>query len=153
MDDHEKETCDWVSLECRYECGGRISRRRIAEHEENECPQRPMDVKMESLMKKMEQRHMAEIATVREEMEKKDQAYTADMNELKHSLKECLAMQESRIKQWVKEEVEFQQNTTESVLEHTGFSKMLPRSSSDSKHPKKIMRNRIAYDKNCLTSS
>ena len=123
LNDHERETCEWVSLECRYECGGRIPRRRLAAHEQDECPQRPMDVKMESFMRKMEQRHIAEIvaireemeekdkvhtaeiAAVREEMEEKDIVHTAEMDELEHSLKERLAVQEEKMKEWVKGEI------------------------------------------------
>ena len=98
MNDHEKEQCERALVQCCYDCGGRIPRCRLEEHEQDESPQRPMDVKMESLMRKMEQRHIAEIAAVRKEfkreMENKDKAHNVEMDELKQSLKKCLAVQE-----------------------------------------------------------
>ena len=98
LNDHEKEQCERSLVKCCYNCGGRIPRCRLAKHEQEECPQRPMDMKMECLMRKMEQRHMADMAAVREEfkreMEKKDKAHNAEMDVLKQSLKKCLAVQE-----------------------------------------------------------
>ena len=50
----------------QYHCGERLPRRQLAEHEQDVCPQRPVDVKLESFMRKMEERHMREMAAVRE---------------------------------------------------------------------------------------
>ena len=68
MTTRERSASAWALVECHYKCDERIPRRQLTEHEQDECPQRPMDVKMESLVRKVEQRHFAEIATVREEM-------------------------------------------------------------------------------------
>ena len=72
LNDHEKDECGWALVECCYECGGRIPRCRLTEHEQDQCPQRPMDVKMENLLRKMEQRCMEEVAALREEIKEKD---------------------------------------------------------------------------------
>ena len=65
---HEREECEWAVVRCSYQCGARLSRRLMAKHEHEECPQRPMDVKLEHFMKKMEQRHQREMAELKKEM-------------------------------------------------------------------------------------
>ena len=67
LDHHEREECVWALVVCRYHCGERVPRRQLAEHEQDVCSQRPVDVKLESFMRKMEERHMREIAAVRED--------------------------------------------------------------------------------------
>ena len=66
---HEMDECEWALVECRYSCGERVSRRLLAEHEQDACEQRPMNVKLESIARKMEQRHKTEMATVRGDRE------------------------------------------------------------------------------------
>ena len=61
MSKHEKIEC-WLTLvECRYSCGERIPRSQLAEHEQDMCEQRPMNVKLESIVTKMEERLMREM--------------------------------------------------------------------------------------------
>ena len=67
LSDHEREECVWALVECGYHCGERLPRRQLAEHEQELCPQRPVDVKLESFMRKTEERHMREMAAVRED--------------------------------------------------------------------------------------
>ena len=66
---HEREECEWAVVGCSYQCGAHLPRRLMAEHEHEECPQRPMDVKLESFMKKTEERHQREMAEQNKEME------------------------------------------------------------------------------------
>ena len=73
LSNHEREECVWALVECGYHCGERLPRRQLAEHEQDVCPQRPVDVKLESFMRKMEERHMKEMAAVREELERMKQ--------------------------------------------------------------------------------
>ena len=98
LSDHEREECVWALVECGYHCGERLPRRQLAEHEQELCPQRPVDVKLESFMRKMEERHMREMAAVREELEMIKQ----QMNELKEE-KENYRRELERIKQHVEE--------------------------------------------------
>ena len=90
LKDHEKE-CEWAILDCRYGCGERIPRRRLAEHEQNECPKQPIEVKVDILVRKMEQRFKGEIAAVREEfrqeIEAKGRAHRTGMATVKEELK------------------------------------------------------------------
>ena len=76
-------------VECRFHCGERVFRSQLAEHEQDMCPQRPMDVKLESFMRKIEAKlateknhhekelaalrkdHKSEIASLGEKMERK----------------------------------------------------------------------------------
>ena len=67
LSNHEREECVWALVECGYHCGERLPRRQLAEHEQDVCPQRPVDIKLESFMRKMDERHMREMATVRED--------------------------------------------------------------------------------------
>ena len=58
---HEREECGWAVVGCSYQCGAHLPRRLMAEHEHDMCPQRPMDVKLDSFMKRMEERHEREM--------------------------------------------------------------------------------------------
>ena len=105
LDYRERGDCMWALVECRYSCGELVPRRQLVEHERDLCPQRPVDVKLESFMKKMEaqltierNRHEQEMAATREEfakalheereshrkeIESKEKSHTAEMEELK----------------------------------------------------------------------
>ena len=61
------EECGWALVKCCYECGVCVPRPQLVEHELHLCPKRPVDVKLESAMTKMEERHKREMDTVREE--------------------------------------------------------------------------------------
>ena len=58
---HEREECEWAVVECSYQCGAHLPRRLMAEHEQDLCPQRPMDSRLENFMKRMEERHEREM--------------------------------------------------------------------------------------------
>ena len=45
--------CGYVEVECVYKCGGSFQRRFIQEHEEEFCPNRPVEVQMSSSLKKI----------------------------------------------------------------------------------------------------
>ena len=57
---HEREECGWAVVECSYQCGAHLPRRLMDEHQRDECPQRPVDMKLESFMKRMEIKLMSE---------------------------------------------------------------------------------------------
>ena len=101
---HEREECRWAVVECSYQCGAHLSRRLMDEHQRDECPQRPMDVKLERFMKKMEVHHEREmikmetrltamdtrLVTERErherEMRKMKEEHKREMAELKENM-------------------------------------------------------------------
>ena len=93
LDHHEREECMCALVECRYSCGERVPRRQLVEHEDDLCPQRPVDVKLESFMMKMEaqltierSRHEQEMAAMRKEIESKEKSHTIEMEKLKQKL-------------------------------------------------------------------
>ena len=67
LDRHEREECGRGMVECSYQCGVRLPRRLMAEHQREMCPRRPMNSKIEVLLQKMEERHKREMAVLREE--------------------------------------------------------------------------------------
>ena len=69
MSRHEKDECQWGSVECRYKCGEYIVRHQLTEHEQKSCKQRPIDVKMETLIHEMEERYKKEKASSKAEFE------------------------------------------------------------------------------------
>ena len=96
LENHEREGCGWAFFQCRY-CGGRVLRRQLVVHEHEECPQRPMDVKLKIFVRKMEveltsekEHYKREISGVREEMEQQKKEYEAKMKQLEQSLQRKL---------------------------------------------------------------
>ena len=81
----------WALAGCRYHCGERVPRCQLAEHEQDVCPQRPVDVKLESFTRKMEERHMREIAAVKE-------SHRKEMVEKEQMMERKLAEQDRKIK-------------------------------------------------------
>ena len=71
LEHHQMEECGWVLVKCCYECGVCVPRPQLVEHELHLCPKRPVDVKLESAMTKMEERHKREMDTVKEEFRSK----------------------------------------------------------------------------------
>ena len=68
-----REECGWTEVQCSYQCGVLVPRHQLAEHERNVCPQRPMDIKVECSLTKLEaewktekERHEREIRELKE---------------------------------------------------------------------------------------
>lgn len=106
---HEEEECEFAILQCRYGCGQLIPRLQLREHEDDVCPQRPVDVKLERVIAKMEvmlttqkDRHEKEMHAMEERhkkaMARKDESHHAEINELKQLLDRKLLEQEKKIK-------------------------------------------------------
>ena len=92
---HEREECEWAVVECSYQCGAHLPRRLMAEHEQDLCPQRPMDVKLDREMRKMETRLTAmetRLMTERErherEMSKMEREYKREIAAVKSKMSE-----------------------------------------------------------------
>ena len=107
LDYHEREECMCALVECRYSCGVCVPRRQLVEHERDLCPQRPVDVKLESFMRKMEAQltiernncHEQEMAAIRrvlheereshgQEMASKEMSHSTEIEKLKQELME-----------------------------------------------------------------
>ena len=87
LEEHVKEDCEWALVQCRYQCGGRIPRHQLAVHEVDECLHRPVDIKLESFVRKMEECHKREMAAVRKQMEQQKKEYEAKMEQLQQLMK------------------------------------------------------------------
>ena len=114
LDHHEREECGWAVVECSYQCGAHLPRRLMAEHKHDECSQRPMDIKLEWFMKSMEtkltterERHVREVAAVREEFKntltEERETHNKEMEELKQLLAEQKRETESKMAEQRKE--------------------------------------------------
>ena len=86
LEQHQREECGWAVVECSYQCGAHLPRRLMDEHELGLCPQRPMDVKLEWIMKSMETKMMNE----RERLEK-------DMNVMREEHKKEMEVMEQML--------------------------------------------------------
>ena len=88
LEQHQRDECGWAVVECSYQCGAHLPRRLMDEHEHGLCPQRPMDGKLEWIIKSMEtkltnerDRHESDMAAMRE-------AHNKQMEEVKQMLAE-----------------------------------------------------------------
>ena len=70
-------------MECSYQCGAQFPHRLMDEHQRDECPLRPMDVKLESFMKRMETKLMTERERHEREMKKMEDKYRSEIVAMK----------------------------------------------------------------------
>ena len=129
---HEREECEWAVVECSYQCGAhQLPRRQMAKHEQDLCPQRPMDVKLDREMRKMETKLTAMetiLVTEREqhkrEMSKMEKDHRRDMAAMKieinkqheRELAEHKEEMESKMAEQKKEVAELKVTITSSTL-------------------------------------
>ena len=97
---HEREECGWAVVECSYQCGAHLPRRLMDEHQRDECPQRPVDVKLESFMKRMEERHEREMKEMEEKQRSEIVALKSEMTESdkRHELELAKQRKETKVK-------------------------------------------------------
>ena len=112
---HEREKCGWAMVDCSNQCGTHLPRRLMDEHEHETCPQRPIDVKFESFVRKMEtklsnerERHERELSAVKEELKREREAHTIEINKLKEFMETKIAEQ--------KKELEYKMVLLESMI-------------------------------------
>ena len=79
--------CDFVMVECPYQCGAQLQRRLLHEHEVEICPKRPIEMQVASLMWKFET-ITVENQQLRQELEKMQKMHTEEMNQVKQELNE-----------------------------------------------------------------
>ena len=49
----DSKGCDYVVVACTYQCGTQLQRCLLSEHEMNECPRRPVEMQISSLVQKL----------------------------------------------------------------------------------------------------
>ena len=94
---HEREECGWAVVECSYQCGAHLPRRLMEKHEHDVCPQRPMDVKLETFMKKMEERHQREKKEMDSKMAEQKKEMRRKMAEQKKEMESKMANQKKEM--------------------------------------------------------
>ena len=80
---HEREECGWAVVECSYQCGAHLPRRLMDEHQHDGCPQRPVDVKFENFVKRMEERHESDMKKMETRLLTERERHEREMAELK----------------------------------------------------------------------
>ena len=90
--------CQFVEVSCRWECGLKLPREKIGEHEEDECPLRPYEVKMKRAIDKMEARigklelvcenQKKEIGHLKDELKEEQERHEKEKKELKERMDE-----------------------------------------------------------------
>ena len=102
---HESEECWWAVVECSNHCGARLPRRLIYEHKYDTCPQRPVDVKLESFMRRIEaklsterERHDRELSAVKEDLRREREAHAIEIDKLKEFMEAKIAEQKREAK-------------------------------------------------------
>ena len=123
---HEREECGWAMVECRNQCGTHLPRRLMDEHVHETCPQRPIDVKLESFVRKMEtklsnerERHERELSAVKEELKREREAHTIEINKLKEFMETKLGVQKIETDFKIaeqKKEIEYKMVLLESMI-------------------------------------
>ena len=80
---HEREECGWAVVECSYQCGAHLPHRLMDEHQRDGCPQRPVDVKFENFVKRMEERHESDMKKMETRLLTERERHEREMAELK----------------------------------------------------------------------
>ena len=77
--------CDFVMVECVYQCGTQLQRRLIQEHEMEICPKRPIEMQVATLMKKFEA-VITENQVLKQELDETKKIHQEGMVEVKQEL-------------------------------------------------------------------
>ena len=77
---NHRANCDFVHEACRYQCGQSFPRRRLSKHERDECPQRPQDMKTQSLVRKLEKKFAKRITQLEADVKLHEETYKAAMD-------------------------------------------------------------------------
>ena len=89
--------CNYVEVECRYQCGGCFRRQFLLEHELESCPKRPVEVLISSTMRKLEA-SLVENQSLREEISRLKNIQMEQSKKLNVTLAECKSLKASNEK-------------------------------------------------------
>ena len=99
---HMTETCDWAEVSCRY-CDQKVFHCRRTNHEEEECPQRPAKLKMDSLRRTVELRLISEMGSLKQELKRemdiRSKGHTAEVLELGREMDSKAYVADHKIKE------------------------------------------------------
>ena len=115
LEHHQMEECGWVLVKCRYECGACVPRPQLVEHELHLCPKR-VNVKLQSAMTKLEERHKREMDAVKEEFRSKIIALKEDFQrEIERKNKEIAAVKKEFSREMEKNNVDMKEKFDQKI--------------------------------------
>ena len=86
---HFTNKCQYVEEVCRYGCGGNYPRFLLLTHEQDECPERPVEMKMATFTKQimekvctLETKHEREIINLNKKLTDQEERHKMEKNEL-----------------------------------------------------------------------
>ena len=89
-DRHCSSTCQYEEAVCQYGCGGSYSRFMLNKHEQDECPERPIDMKMATFTRQMmdkvsslETKYEREITALQQKLEDQEERHAIELKTLK----------------------------------------------------------------------
>ena len=77
--------CEFLTVECAYQCGAQLQRRLIQEHEMEACPKRPIEMQVASLMRKFEA-VVIENQMLKQELDKTKNMHQKSLDEVRQEL-------------------------------------------------------------------
>ena len=105
-DRHCSSTCQYVEAVCQYGCGESYSRFMLNKHEQDECPERPIDMKIATFTKQMmdkvsslETKYEREITALKQKLVDQEERHAIELKTLK--------------KEYLQHQIETIQNITE----------------------------------------
>ena len=104
VDSHEREECEWAMAECSYQCGAILPRKMMAKHQHDECQQRPV-LKLERMMRSMEERHASEMRKIEEKIETESNRLEQEFDIKLATEKECHQNKVRKLKEQHKKEL------------------------------------------------
>ena len=100
---HVGKKCEFEDEACRYGCGRRFPRRTLTKHESDECPQRPKDVKLESLVHKVEVKLTERIAQLEAKVHQIEETHEVAMEAQRTHFDEVLRKQSEKYERKIAE--------------------------------------------------
>ena len=95
QDRHCTSRCQYVESVCQYGCGGSYPRFMLGKHEQDECPERPIDMKMATFTRQMmekvsslETKYEREIIALKQKLEDQEERHIMEKKELQRNYEE-----------------------------------------------------------------
>ena len=95
QDRHCTSRCQYVEAVCQYGCGESYPRFMLGKHEQDECPERPIDMKMATFTRQMmekvsslETKYEGEITALKQKLEDQEERHIMEKKELQRNYEE-----------------------------------------------------------------
>ena len=112
---HFANKCQYVMDVCRYGCGGNYPRFLLHTHEQDECPERPVQMKMATFTKQMlekvstlENKYQEEIIKLNKKLKDQEEKHKMELriksDEDKHKMYQLMTIQNREMREKMKED-------------------------------------------------